>query len=336
MSSVADSMTSPPVPVDLPGSFARLLDAFPISAATFIVTLYGDVVSPRGGEVWTGNIVETLASVGIAESRVRTALSRLVAAGQLEGTKEGRRSYYRLTAGAAAEFAEAARLIYAQVEPAPMRGWHLVALPDEGREAAVRTLARHRFGFPSPHLAVLPDRGAWLPPLPGCLFSATTDDRNLGDLLATAWRLSALSERMEHFVEHFEPWNAANVPPEAALGLRLLLVHAYRELALRDPLLPPPFLPPDWPGPQARALFARLYCALSPAAEAVIAARFVNRSGPLQPDRKRLDRRRDDLAGAVPALRQPARAPELRGSSALRACDAPIPDETVQDRRSSW
>lgn len=282
----------------LAGPFGRLLDAFPISAATFIVTLYGDVVSPRGGEVWTGNIVETLATVGIGESRVRTALSRLVAAGQLEGTKVGRRSYYRLTPGAAKEFSVAARLIYAPVEPAPMRAWHLVALPDEGREAAVRTLARQRFGFLSSHLAVLPDRGAWLPRLPGCLFSATTEDGGIGDLLADAWRLSALSERMRYFLEHFEPLDARDVPPDAMLGARLLLVHAYRELALCDPLLPAPLLPPDWPGLRTRAIFARLYCALSPAAETVISAHFMSRFGSLRPDGKGLEQRLENLVGA--------------------------------------
>lgn len=288
-------MTSHAAPAEPSGAFAGLLNALPVSAATFIVTLYGDVISPRGGEVWTGNILETLATVGISESRVRTALSRLVAAGQLEGTREGRRSYYRLTQRAAGAFSAAARLIYAPVEPAPMRAWHLVALPDENREAAARILARHRFGFLSPHLAVLPDRGASLPRLPGCLFSAATDDGRLGDLLAAAWQLSALSGRMRCFIEHFEPWDSGDVPHDAALGLRLLLVHAYRELALRDPLLPPPFLPPDWPGPGARALFARLYCALSPAAETVVSAHFMSRSGPLRPDRKRLERRLDDL-----------------------------------------
>jgi phenylacetic acid degradation operon negative regulatory protein len=294
--SQAESMTADAAHLEFAARSARLLEAFPVSAAPFIVTLYGDVVAPRGGEIWTGNIVETLATAGIGESRVRTALSRLVAAGRLEGTKEGRRSYYRLTSGAAADFTVAARLIYTPVEPPPLRGWHLVALPDEGREAAARTLAQQRFGFVSPHLAVLPDRGAPLPRLPGCLFSATTQDEGLRDLLAAAWPLPVLAERMRWFVGHFGRLEAEQVPSAAALGLRLLLVHAYRELALRDPLLPPALLPPDWPGRGTRALFVRLYQALSPAAEADIAARFVDRTGTLRPDRKRLERRRSDLA----------------------------------------
>ena len=284
---------------DFTARFARLLAAFPVSAAPFVVTLYGDVVAPRGGELWTGNIVETLATVGIGESRVRTALSRLVAAGRLEGSKAGRRSYYRLTARASDEFSVAARLIYAPVEPAPLRGWILVALRDEEREAAAPILAQQRFGFISPHLAVLPDRGAAMPQLPGCLFSATTQNESLRDLLAVAWPLPALAERMRLFVDHFGQLDAQDVPQPAALGLRLLLVHAYRELALRDPLLPPELLPPDWPGKGVRSLFVSLYHMLSPAAQAVIATRFVNQAGALRPDRRRLERRQYDLVAAT-------------------------------------
>jgi len=275
-----------PAAADVP---KRVLDAFPLSAASFVVTLYGDLVAPRGGELWTGNIVETLSSVGIAEPRVRTALSRLVAAGRLEGTKSGRRSYYRLTPPAAEEFSNAARLIYAPA-PAPLRGWHLVAMPETGREAATAALKRLRFGFVTPQLAVLPNRGTPLPRLPGYLFSAVTDD-DLGALLRGAWPLAALAERMRYFIDRFELLGSDNLRSPAALGLRLILVHAFRELALRDPLLPPALLPSDWPGAEVRALFARLYLGLSPETDAIIAAQFTDRFGPLHPDLARIEER---------------------------------------------
>jgi len=269
---------------------APLLGGIAISAAPFIVTLYGDVAAPRGGELWTGNIIETLAVLGIAESRVRTALSRLVAADRFEGTKFGRRSYYSLTPGAAAEFDAAARLIYAPVESAPLQGWHLVILTESGREAATLPLERQRFGFLTPQLAILPDRGAPLPPLPGCRFAAVTAD-DLGPLLADAWPLEALAARMRRFIGRFEGLEVSDLAPAAVLGLRLLLVHAFRDVALRDPLLPAELLPPGWPGRDARVLFARLYRALSPVAETVIAGRFRNRSGRLLLDRRKLQRR---------------------------------------------
>ena len=256
-------------------------EAAPTSAAAFVVTLYGDVVAPRGGEIWTGNIVELLAQVGFSESRARTALSRLVAAGRLEGAKSGRRSYYRLTPEAAAEFASAARLIYAPVPP-PLRGWHLLLLPNGGREAHGAALARLRFGFATPQLALLPDRGAPLPPLPGAHFHATTAD-DLAESLAGAWPLAALAARMRRFIALFDGLEAPGSDPRAALVLRLALVHAYREIALGDPLLPPELLPPDWPGEAARALFARLYAALTPEAETAIARFLVNRASPPRP-----------------------------------------------------
>ena len=62
---------------------AILLDDSPPRAAAFIVTIYGDVVEPRGGATWIGNLIEICAAVGISETLVRTAVSRLVSAGQL-------------------------------------------------------------------------------------------------------------------------------------------------------------------------------------------------------------------------------------------------------------
>ncbi|WP_181164481.1 PaaX family transcriptional regulator C-terminal domain-containing protein [Amaricoccus solimangrovi] len=269
-------------------------EAARISAAAVVVTLYGDVVAPRGGELWTGNIIETLAMAGITETRVRTALSRLVAAGQLEGAKVGRRSYYRLTPAAEREFALAARLIYAPVEPPPQRGWHLVLLPDGERETHAPALARARFGFALPQLAVLPDRGEPLPPLPGTHFRATTAD---DFALARAWQLDALAERTRRFIDFFAGLEARAATPDQALGLRLALTHAFREIALRDPHLPPGLLPADWPGSAARRLFVELYLALSPATEEIISTRFKDRVGPLRPNRERLDRRIRDLKG---------------------------------------
>lgn len=57
-----------------------ILDETPLRAASFIVTIYGDVVEPRGGAIWIGNLIEICAGVGISETLVRTAVSRLVAA----------------------------------------------------------------------------------------------------------------------------------------------------------------------------------------------------------------------------------------------------------------
>lgn len=275
-----------------------ILDQFPVSAGAFIVTLYGDVIAPRGGEVWMGNIIEACGAIGISESRVRTAVSRLVSAGRLIGDKDGRKSYYRLSPKAEAEFARAARLIYAPPRAAPFQGWHLVTLPvGEGREALLQKLTALRFGLAQPHLAILPDRGLPLPPLGGVHFRATSED-DLSDMAAQAWPLQDLAAKHAHFIAGFAPLEQTRPTPDEALGLRLLLVHHFREIALSDPALPLGILPKGWQGPEARALFARLYLALSSGADTAVAGKFVNRDGALIADQARMARRIADLAEA--------------------------------------
>ena len=87
---------------------ADLLVGHRLRANGFIITVYGDVAEPRGGRLWMATLIEICGSVGISETLLRTAVSRLVAAGRLEGARVGRRSSYRLTEAARREFAEAA------------------------------------------------------------------------------------------------------------------------------------------------------------------------------------------------------------------------------------
>lgn len=278
-------------------SFATRLtaiaDALPLRAAGFIVTLYGDAVVPRGGEVWIGTIIETCATVGISETLVRTAVSRLVASGQLEGWRRGRRSFYRLTDRAGAEFAEASRLIYGPPEP---WSWRFLHLPEAGADARMATLERQGYARLRPTLAVGPARG----PVPRGLlaFEAVPEGPLLADFAAGAWDLSPHAAAYRALLALFAPLEGlAPATGAEALAARLLLVHAWRQALLRDPRLPAEALPADWPGHAARALFHRLYAALSPAADSQIAARFEGPQG---------------LLGAPPA---PPAAPGTAGNS---------------------
>lgn len=256
--------------------FARFVAAHPPRAAGFIVTLYGDAVVPRGGALGMGAIIDTCARVGISETLVRTAVSRLVAAGQLQGDRRGRRSFYRLTPGAAQDFAAAAQVIYGP--PAPC-GWRLVA----GPEAALAGLERAGFARLRPGLALGPDRG----PVPGGVAvvagAAAGMPGAMRDLAAQLWDLGALAAALGAVRDRFAPWldRAAGLAGPDALALRLLLVHDYRLAVLADPRLPPEALPEGWPAETARAVFARLYIALTPAAEGWIAEACDAADGPL-------------------------------------------------------
>ncbi len=66
----------------------------------------------------------------------------------------------------------------------------------------------------------------------------------------------------------------------AALGG---VIHEFRRIVLRDPALPRSLLPADWPGTTSRALAARVYRRLVPAAEAYLDRNASNEDGPLPP-----------------------------------------------------
>lgn len=269
-------------------AFGALLRAIlaesPLKAAGFIVTIYGDVVEPRGGVVWTGNLIETCSAVGISETLVRTAVSRLVAAGQLSGEREGRRSFYRLAAPARAEFAAAARLLFGPPEPAD---WHFVQLTGSAPDEAMQVLERAGHARLGPRLAV----GArHLPPLkqPAVVFRAevVSGEGDLGAFAADHWNLARHAEAYDGFLARFGRLAAllaggARLSAAESLVARLLLVHQFRLVVLRDPRLPQAALPAGWPGEEARRLFTDIYLRLSPEADLHVARHFVTADGPL-------------------------------------------------------
>ncbi len=238
-------------------------------AGGFIVTLYGDVVEPRGLPLWMGNIIEICGTVGISETLVRTAVSRLVSAGRLVGDRQGRRSYYRLTDEARLEFAGAARVLF---EPHDATAWRLVWLPPEKASTLGPPLEKAGFSRLG---------GSWLlgpshegPNLSEALVfdTAPTAPGMLQEMVAAQWDLASCEGAYAAFLSLFEPLREA-LPDDAVLDdriclrLRLMLVHAYRLAALRDPHLPREALPAAWNGARARALFAELYLKLSPGAD---------------------------------------------------------------------
>ena len=66
-----------------------------------------------------------------------------------------------------------------------------------------------------------------------------------------------------------------------AFTARILLIHHYRRVVLRDPLLPTALLPSDWPGRAARALCGEIYRGLLPASEQWLDRHATNENGPL-------------------------------------------------------
>ena len=73
--------------------------------------------------------------------------------------------------------------------------------------------------------------------------------------------------------------------------LRILLIHDYRRILLKDPQLPDDLLSPDWQGARARELCARVYRLVAARAEAFIDAEVETFDGPPAPAEEEFWRR---------------------------------------------
>ena len=83
-------------------------------------------------------------------------------------------------------------------------------------------------------------------------------------LLSESWPLHRTADAYLKFMKTFEPLRAwigrgERLSDADAFTARILLIHHYRRVVLRDPLLPTALLPADWPGRAARGLCGEIY-----------------------------------------------------------------------------
>ncbi|MBV5271240.1 MAG: phenylacetic acid degradation operon negative regulatory protein PaaX, partial [Afipia sp.] len=222
--------------------------------------------------------------------------------GWLDRDKVGRKSFYKLAKSGREQFEAAVTHVY-NPHASDWAGRFELLLIGNGadREASRTALAEAGFGSPMPGVWVAPS-AAHLPPIvAGAIRLEVSADGAMGQRLVQAsWSLERTAESYREFMKTFAPlenWigGADAITPADAMLARVLLIHHYRRVILRDPLLPSVLLPPAWPALEARALCARLYQALLPASESWLDAHGESATGPLQPPGPELDRRFSDV-----------------------------------------
>lgn len=248
----------------------------PLRVWSLIVTIFGDVVMREGRvaapePLWIGPILALLDLMGVDAAQARTNLSRLVAGGTLIRTKAGRNTFYRIAPEEAAAFARAADRIYGRVRRSPTGRFHLALIDRcDNRSAARDGLVAAGFRFISPTTGILPEHhGVLAPPMPeGAIPAEAMCSPALAAAASDAWNLPQLQENYQRFCATFAE-AATAIPADAAqaAALRLVLVHLYRRLILRDPGLPEVLLPGDWAGGRAREIFAAALARLGPQAQ---------------------------------------------------------------------
>ncbi|MGH8243230.1 MAG: phenylacetic acid degradation operon negative regulatory protein PaaX [Steroidobacteraceae bacterium] len=269
----------------------------PLRAGSLIVTIFGDAIAPRGGRVLLGSLIRLAAPFGVTERLVRTSVARLVYDGWLVARRDGRLSEYALSPGGRLRFADATRRIYA-ANPVAWRGsWTLVLLPASPaglRDGLRRPLQWLGFGQLAPSLLAHPtltaaearaELGRATGARQALVFRAENDDPRADRRMVQAgWDLAALAGGYRRFLRRFEglgPSLAAGADPPDAFAVRTLLVHEFRRVHLRDPLLPATLLPEGWIGLSAYRLCRELYRAVFEAAEAHLGAIGERSDGPL-------------------------------------------------------
>src|ERR1700709_624519 len=256
---------------------ARIIEQLkrePSRTGSIVITVFGDAIVPRGGSVWLGTLLEFFEQLDIDASVVRTAMSRLTADGWFERHKVGRNSFYRLVQSGRQTFDIATKHIYG----APASDWtgrfELLLIGNGGdRDASREALKNAGFGSPLPGVWVAPSGVPVPEEAAGAIrLEVSAEDDSGRRLLSESWPLDRTAHAYLKFMKTFEPlrgWigRRERLSDVDAFTARILLIHHYRRVVLRDPLLPTALLPRDWPGRAARQLCAEIYRGLLGASE---------------------------------------------------------------------
>jgi len=259
-----------------------------------VFTLYGDYLRHRGGEAWTGSLIELLGLLGMSEQAVRSALSRMSRKGWLKGRRVGNKSFYSLTPKSIRLLEEGAQRIFQPRADEWDGKWCLLtySIPEEKRH--LRNKLRERLTW----LGYAPlNHATWISPrimqreLEDLLDSLKIWDyveifcaEHLGfssnrEIVASCWDLEGLNRTYAAFIAKYEPHlnkhksrlaEENSLEPSECFVQRFMLVHEYRSFPYVDPNLPAELLPDDWLGNKAVQLFREYHELLTTGANALV------------------------------------------------------------------
>ncbi len=216
---------------------------------SLVITVFGDLVQHRGGQVSTARLRALLGRVGVEQGALRTALSRLGSDGWVTSERTGRTSHYRLSAQGIARFAPATTRIYAPPRLEPVARWAAVVRLTETGGQTIRLCPADEID------------GAQDCRIIGTL--ETVSDRFRAAMLEPAHRAA-----LEALAADLRALDGPVAAPLDAAAARMLLIHRWRRIVLRFPEPAAELMPADAPLRNPRAAVARAHTALTPAAEA--------------------------------------------------------------------
>jgi phenylacetic acid degradation operon negative regulatory protein len=277
---------------------ARFRRQRPLRGGSLLVTILGDAIAPRGGTIALASLIKLAMPFGLTERLVRTSIGRLANEEWVSFERSGRASFYSLTPNGRARFAEATQRIYG-APPQDWDGlWTMAIVPptlktrrddlrDELSWLGFGQITPGVFAHPTYQASAIDARldelqaSAQLVVMKGSILSQAAS----ANLVAMGWDLDDLGRRYKRFIDMFSPvataLDTAPLAGDVAFILRTLLLHEYRKIHLRDPLLPAALLPEDWAGTDAQKLCRDLYASVFPASEQYLSATVQTQAGAL-------------------------------------------------------
>ncbi len=247
----------------------QLLEDNSLKAWSLIITFFGDAVVARGGNVSAKTVQSVLSESGIGAGAVRTAFSRLASDQWIERQKIGRESFYELGLNGYQPFTAATARIYSPFECESNKPFHWsIAIKNPGAKGADNPILQSGMQITS---------NCWL-------FSDGNNMHGLrkANFLVLSGELSEFpkwvtekilpDETSQGYVQLQKRFSAikqvASLSPLECMVTRCLLIHQWRRLLLRTPVLPSELVPEDWPEKGCREFVANLYHQLLPGSEA--------------------------------------------------------------------
>lgn len=221
---------------------------------SLLISVFGDLAQKEGAKI-SGSLLRQLTEkIGIKPEAMRVAIHRLRKEGWIDSERNGRTSVYFLTPWGRAQSAQATPRIYASGPPAE-HAWLVMFNPAKSSQSEDAA------------------GGAWVSsnvlitsrePASGQAFISHLNLQTTvpewmsgkvceGPMLRMSQDFSvALDKVTRHLTSGPTP------RPVEIAALRVLLVHGWRRIVLKTPILPDHVFPPTWHGLQCRAIVATL------------------------------------------------------------------------------
>lgn len=253
-----------------------------VSGTSLIISYFGDYLWTCGGGIWLGNLIQAMETIGLNQRVVRSSVFRLHKDEWLTVNKVGRKSYYYLDPRRYNEMLTANKKIYHSEQVSWSKRWNIIHTslgPANSNKEQVRYLQHKGFGLLDKDFFVQPDLQKLTPEIKQEITRTISsakifqqaelyyeNEDELRNMVRQCWDIERIADDYRQFVALFNPvWEVLQTMPDEAMSeedafkMRLLVIHFYRRIIVKDPELPCELLPKDWPRKEAEQLTVNIY-----------------------------------------------------------------------------